>query len=166
MNDIRVNGTLVWYYFICKREVWLMSHSLEPDQDNSNIDLGRFIHENSYSRKKKEISIGNIRVDVLSKRDGYVILGEVKKSSKFQESAKMQLAYYLLELKRNGIEGKGTLMFPKEKKNIEITLTEELEKQLEDIEKEIVQLILEDKPREVIKTPVCKTCAYSEFCWS
>ena len=116
MYEIRVNGTLIWYYFICKRQVWLMSHGLEPNQDDSNIILGRFIHENSYLRNKKEVSVGNIKIDVLNKKDGQVVLGEIKKSSKFIESAKMQLSYYLLELKRHGLVGKGVLMIPKEKK--------------------------------------------------
>ncbi|SHK18580.1 protein of unknown function DUF83 [Caminicella sporogenes DSM 14501] len=53
MEDVKVNGTLIWYYYICKREVWLMAHNLTPDQDNQYIDLGRFIHENSYMREKK-----------------------------------------------------------------------------------------------------------------
>lgn len=166
MDEIRVNGTLIWYYFICKREVWLMSHSLAPDQDDYNIDLGRFIHENSYGRNKKEISIGNIKVDILSKKDGYVLVGEIKKSSKYKESARMQLAYYLLELKRKGIEGKGSLMFPKEKQRIEVVLTEELEAELKVVEEEIRKIILEGKPPKPIKIALCKTCGYSEFCWS
>ncbi|MBM3239523.1 Dna2/Cas4 domain-containing protein [Candidatus Poribacteria bacterium] len=40
MNDnvvnanINITGTLIWYYYICKREVWLMSRSLEAEQNN------------------------------------------------------------------------------------------------------------------------------------
>lgn len=166
MDNIRVNGTLVWYYFICKREVWLMSHSLQPDQEEQNIEIGRFIHENSYSRNKKEISIGNIKVDILSKKDGYVLLGEMKKSSKHKKSAKMQLAYYLLELKRKGIEGQGSLMFPKEKKRIEVILNNELEEEIKGVEEDIRKIILEEKPPKQIKISLCKTCAYSEFCWA
>ena len=141
MYEIRVNGTLIWYYFICKRQVWLMSHGLEPNQDDSNIILGRFIHENSYLRNKKEVSVGNIKIDVLNKKDGQVVLGEIKKSSKFIESAKMQLSYYLLELKRHGLVGKGVLMIPKEKKRIEVELTKELEDKLRAIEEDIIRLV-------------------------
>ncbi|HHY29486.1 MAG TPA: Dna2/Cas4 domain-containing protein, partial [Syntrophaceticus sp.] len=27
-NQVGVGGTLIWYYFICKRQVWLISHQL------------------------------------------------------------------------------------------------------------------------------------------
>ena len=37
------NGTLVWFYKICKREVWLMSKNILPDQMDENIDLGRLV---------------------------------------------------------------------------------------------------------------------------
>lgn len=166
LNDVNVNGTLVWYYTICIREVWLMSHGISPNQDDSNIDLGRFIHEDSYSRDKKEISIGNVKFDILSEKDGYMMIGEVKKSSKYIESAKMQLAYYLLELKRNGIDGIGVLMFPKEKKREEVILTDELIEELESIEKQILRICYESAPQEPKKINFCKNCAYAEFCWS
>ncbi|MCD6318594.1 Dna2/Cas4 domain-containing protein, partial [Candidatus Aerophobetes bacterium] len=26
----RITGTLIWYYYICRREVWLMAHELHP----------------------------------------------------------------------------------------------------------------------------------------
>lgn len=28
---MEVTGTLIWYYYICKREVWLMFHQIAPD---------------------------------------------------------------------------------------------------------------------------------------
>lgn len=166
MEDIHVNGTLVWYYYICKREVWLMAHSIVADQDNEYMDLGRFIHENSYTRDKKEISLGHIKVDVLQKKAGHVLIGEVKKSSKFKESARMQLAYYLWELRKKGIEGTGVLMFTRERKREEITLTDELIETLKFVEKDILRIIYEPIPQEPKKIPFCKKCAYSEFCWS
>lgn len=166
MKDINVNGTLIWYYTICKREVWLISHGITPDQEDSNIDIGRYIHEGSYKREKKEIAIGNVKFDILSKKDGYMMIGEVKKSSKSLESAKMQLAYYLLELKRNNIDAIGVLMFPKEKKREEIILTEEIIVKLEIIEKEIIEICNNTAPEKPMKISYCKNCAYSEFCWS
>lgn len=166
MEEIRVNGTLIWYYHICKREVWLMARNITPDQDDSNVQLGRFIHEESYIREKKEVSIGNVVVDILNGKDGFLVLGEVKKSSKFEESAKMQLAYYLLEIKRHGFEGKGTLMFPREKKRIDVVLNDELIQRLEEIESDIVRIVKKDQPPKVEKIKYCSTCAYSEFCWA
>ncbi|MCF6464457.1 CRISPR-associated protein Cas4 [Clostridium sp. Cult2] len=166
MNDLTINGTLVWYYFICKREVWLMAHNIIPDQDDPNIDLGRFIHENSYSREKKELSLGNVKLDILNKREGRLLIGEVKKSSKYLESAKMQLSYYLLELKRHGLEGTGILMFPKERKRIEIKLDDELIEKLEEIERDILRICYEPFPQKPKKINFCNKCGYREFCWA
>lgn len=166
MEDIKVNGTLIWYYYICKREVWLMARNLIPDQENEYIDLGRFLHENTYMRERKEISFGHIKVDILHKKDGQVVVGEVKKSSKYKESAKMQLAYYLWELKKQGIEGTGILMFPKEKKREEVVLTDDIIDKLEFVEKDILRIIYEPLPQEPKKISLCKKCAYNEFCWS
>ncbi|SHD77699.1 CRISPR-associated protein Cas4 [[Clostridium] ultunense Esp] len=166
LEALRVGGTLIWYYYICKREVWLMAHNIVSDQDDPNIDIGRFMHENSYKRKKKEISIGGIKVDVLDKKDGYLMIGEIKKSSKFIESSKMQLAYYLLELKRNGLEGRGVLMFPQERKRETIELTDELIEELEGAEKDIMEICNRPYPPKPNKINMCKNCAYAEFCWS
>lgn len=94
-SDISINGTLIWYYYICQREVWLISHGIEADQEDENIQIGKWIHENSYSREKKELDFGNIKVDITDNKDGSLIIQEIKKSSKFIKSAKMQLLFYL-----------------------------------------------------------------------
>lgn len=143
-----------------------MAHNIVPDQDDSNVDIGRFIHENSYLRDMKEIQIGNVKVDILNKKDGYVMIGEVKKSSKYMESARMQLSYYLLQLKRSGIDGEGVLMFPKEKKRVEIKLSEETILELENVEREILKICYSPHPQGPSKIVFCKNCAYAEFCWS
>lgn len=59
-RDLYVTGTLVWYYYICHREVWLMGRQITPDEDDSNVELGRFLHQLRYGRDKKEINLGNI----------------------------------------------------------------------------------------------------------
>jgi len=165
-EEVNVTGTLVWYYFICKREVWLMAHSIEADQDNEFIDIGRFIHETSYQREKKELSLGNIKIDILKKAGEELVVGEVKKSSKFKESARMQLAYYLYELEKKGITAKGILMFPKEKQREEIILNDLVRKELEKTINDILRIMYQDKPQPAQKISFCKNCAYNEFCWA
>lgn len=143
-----------------------MAHNIVPDQDDINIDIGRFIHENSYRRKKKELSIGNVKVDVLSKKNGYLMLGEIKKSSKYLKSAKMQLAYYLLKLKRHGLEGTGVLMIPRERKRIEVKLDRKLIRELESLENNILKICNASQPEVPKKINFCKKCGYNEFCWA
>ncbi len=165
-RDLGVSGTLVWYYYICPREVWLISHQINPDQDNDNVVLGRYIGENTYQREKKEISIGNSKIDVFHTEDGKMVIGEVKKSSKYKESARMQLAFYLSELKERGIMACGELRFPKEKVREEVILDERTEQELDKVRREILCIVYMEKPPQPRKIQFCKKCAYAEFCWS
>jgi CRISPR-associated exonuclease Cas4 len=108
----KISGTLIWYYYICRREVWLMAHQLEPETENPFLKLGRLIQEESYPREKKEFTAPGMKIDLLRKRDGQLVVAEIKKSSRFTESATMQLAYYLWRLRDMGIEAKGELLIP------------------------------------------------------
>ena len=99
-SGINISGTLIWYYYICKREVWLLAHGIEADQDHELLEMGRIISENTYRRDKKEINIGNIKVDLIRREHGQLIVGEVKKSSRYEKAATMQLLFYLKTLKK------------------------------------------------------------------
>ncbi len=143
-----------------------MSHELNPEQDNSLIELGRVIHESSYKRDEKEISFGGMKIDLIRKENGNIIVGEVKKSSRFELPSKMQLAYYLYRLKKEGIEAKGELLFPKEKKRVVVELDADLIKELEEAIREMQEIIAQERPPEARKTGFCAKCAYAEFCWS
>lgn len=166
MEEIRVTGTMIWYYYICKREVWLLSHGIEADQENPFIDIGRFLQESTYRREKKEISLENIKIDIIKRKDGQIVIGEVKKSPKFKESARMQLAYYLYELEKRGIIASGYLMFPKERRREEIILTDSLKRELDAVSEAIKRIINSDKPEPIYKNTYCTNCGYNEFCWA
>lgn len=165
-HQVRVGGTLIWYYYVCKRQVWLMGRHITPDEDDTNIVLGRFYAEQTYGRDKKEISFGNIKFDMLRQDDRGLVVGEVKKSSKHKKSARMQLAFYLLELQRNGIRATGELLFPREKKKESVELTAETISELEKAESDILRIIYDPVPPRAVKKAICKNCAYAEFCWS
>lgn len=162
----KITGTLVWYYYICHREVWLMSRHLEPSQENPFIEIGRLISEESYRRDKKEIRLENMVIDILRRNDQEVIIGEVKKSSRFQKSALMQLVFYLNKLRGLGIEARGELLFPKEKKKLQVELSPELEKELQMAEEAITELISQEHPPPPEKNRFCSKCGYNEFCWA
>ena len=164
--DILVTGTHIWYYYICKREVWLISHQITPDQENDNIALGKYFDQESYQREKKSLEVESNRIDIFHREDGKLVVGEVKKSSKYSESAKMQLAYYLLKLSENGIEAKGELKFPKEKVSLEVNLDESLKKELMMAVEEIQSIMESKTPPLPTKIRFCNNCGYVEFCWS
>jgi CRISPR-associated exonuclease Cas4 len=164
--EFQVTGTHVWYYYICKREVWLMIHQLEANQDDENMQMGKAIGEHSYKRAKKEIDLGNAKLDLIRTENGQVVVGEVKKSSRFVESASKQLLFYLLQLKEMGIEARGELLIPEEKKRIDILLDEASEKEIIATIAKIEQIATAAKPPEPVKNKYCRKCAYSEFCWA
>ena len=165
-RDVDVGGTLVWYYFICPREVWLIGHQINPDQDTDSVSLGRFIHEFSYQRERKELLVGHSKMDVFRLSKDGLVIGEVKKSSRFKESARMQLAFYLSELKERGILANGELRFPKEKVREEVVLDDATQKKLDSAKSEILRILDLPKPPPPAKVKYCKNCAYAEFCWS
>jgi len=166
MEYTKITGTLVWYYYICKREVWLMARNIAPDQDHYYLELGRFITESTYKRNKKEINLGNIVIDLSRLDNEKVVVGEIKKSSKASEAAKMQLAFYLYTLKEYGVESEGELLFPKEKRKEKVFLNKELIQKLENTIEEIKTIVVQDIPPPEVKITYCRNCAYREFCWS
>jgi CRISPR-associated exonuclease Cas4 len=94
------------------------------------------------------------------------LIAEIKKSSKNQKSALMQLAFYLYYFKyKKGVELRGKLVFPKEKKQIEIKLNGELERELEETIKGIKNIVKLPKPPPAEWNSYCKNCAYKAICW-
>ena len=166
MSDTPLTGTLVWYYAICKRECWLMAHQIEPEREFDLLAEGRLNTEAHYERRKKEVSLpGGVRVDQVRREKGKLIISEVKKSSKFIPAASLQLAYYLWILEQEGVEAVGEVLVPEERKREEVRLTEMRGALLEAVEA-IGELTEQPTPPRAVWLHYCKTCAYSEFCWS
>lgn len=163
---MKITATMIWYYYVCKREVWLASRELSPNQEDYFLEMGRLIHENTYQRERKEINMPYMKIDVIKKQDGKYVVCEIKKSSRFLLPAKMQLAFYLYQLKEKGIDLKGELLIPKEKKRIPLELTQDLQTQLKEAQVEISKIIKNDIPPQPQETHWCKKCAYNEFCWA
>jgi CRISPR-associated exonuclease Cas4 len=164
--EIKVNGTLVWYYTVCKREVWLMSRNLTPDQDDENILKGKISQEEHYVRNKKEIAIDGIKVDMIASKNGKIVVSEIKKSSKYLEAATLQLKYYLYVLRGHGVYAIGEIRVPDERRVTNVSLEEQDIEEIRRIESEIANLISKITPPEAKKIRFCGKCAYSEFCWA
>lgn len=165
-HEMPVTGTDIWYYFICKRELWLMAHEITPDEEDENLEIGRFVHEYRYGRQKKEISIGSIKLDQMQHKNGVLIVQEVKKSSRFIESARYQLLYYLDTLRQMGIEAQGELLFPEERKKEEVKWTPEAKRKLDEAVENIHRIARLPVPPPPQKITFCRKCAYREYCWA
>lgn len=162
----RYTGTQVNYYAVCRRKLWLYSHHLELEKSSDRVALGALLHETSYPRlPKREVLIDSlIKVDILE-GSGKVL--EVKYSQKMAEAARLQVLYYLHYLKRKGVSGLvGELRFPRQRRIDQVYLTEEAERQVEAALREIARLNELAIPPPAEWTPVCRPCAYAEFCWT
>lgn len=159
-----ITGSLVESFLICERQAWLMAHQVIPDQDHPYLEMGRLIDEDSFSEERKKISLENMVIDLIKTENRSLLVGEIKKSSKAQDSAKLQLIFYLYNLKKHGINVEGVLLFPKEKKRIHVKLDEESERKIINIIENITLLISQEIPPPPVKINYCAHCAYKEFC--
>ena len=164
-EDARIGGTLLWYYSICTRQVWLMAHSIEPDRNNEDIMIGRLIDKNSYVREKHQIVFGDNKFDFITQKKGTLVVSEVKKSRRAEKASKLQLAHYLYELEKEGISAQGVLKYPKEKKQTQEKLTDMLRVELDQAYNEIKKITSAQYPSAPKNCRYCAKCAYAEYCW-
>ena len=161
---MRINGTMVYYYFVCHRKLWCFFNEIRLEQDNENVILGKLIDQYSYEREKKQILIDDtINVDFIK---DWKVLHEIKKSNSIEEASIWQVKYYLYFLKMRGIQvEKGVLDYPKLKLRKEVFLTKEDEMELEDIIIDIKRIVTQERSPVTIDSKICNSCAYFEFCY-
>lgn len=162
---MKVNGTLMNYYFHCKRQCYLFGNRLNLEDNSEEVKIGKAIHEERAEKENTEIAIENIKLDKLTAE----YLTEVKKSDADIEASKWQLILYLKVLKDKGIDRKGKLEFAEKnkssKKTMIIELTDEVEKELNQYIHEIESLLQGEEIPPVLDKPKCKKCAYYEYCY-
>jgi CRISPR-associated exonuclease Cas4 len=146
--------------------VWYLAHSIYADSSNDYLALGRLIDQNTFMREKHQIAFGDNKFDFMQDKDGALVVSEVKKSSRAERSAILQLAHYLYALRKEGIEAKGVLHFPTEKKRVDVVLTDDLISELESIYSAIVTMTSKEAPPLAVSSKYCSKCAYAEYCWS
>ena len=163
---MNVNGTLINYFFHCKRQCYLHGNRINLEDNSEIVKIGKAIHEKKAAHSlNSEISIDNIKLDKLTSE----YLTEVKKSDADIEAGKWQLIYYLKILKKKGLIRKGKLEYIEKNKSVKkviyIELNDELEKQIDDYVQQINKLIKGNKIPDVINKASCKKCAYYEYCY-
>ena len=163
---MEVNGTLMNYYFHCKRQCYLHGNRINLEDNSECVKIGKAIHEEKAAESTNaELSVENIRLDRLTKE----YLTEIKKSDADEEACKWQLLYYLKVLKAKGIVRKGRLEFAEKNKSskrlVIYELTESEERDLECFEAEIKELLESDEVPPSEKRKSCAKCAYYEYCF-
>ena len=164
---MKITGTIINYYFHCKRQCYLFANRVNLEDNSENVRIGKILHEiRAKDNKDTEIKYENIVLDKVSAK----YIEEYKKGDADTEAARMQLIFYLKQLEEKGIIKEGKLIYDeknkKDGKKTEIVKLDEsninkLNKCLEDIEK----LINQDKVPDVEKNKKCKRCAYYDYCY-
>jgi CRISPR-associated exonuclease Cas4 len=131
---MEVNGTLINYYFHCKRQCYLFGNRLNLEDNSENVQIGKALHEQKEEGiKNKEIEIENVKIDGLT--DKYLI--EIKKSDADVQACTYQILLYLKILKSKGIDRIGKLEFiEKNKQNKKIMLVELTPEKEEELDKD------------------------------
>lgn len=170
LAERRISGTEVHYYVLCPRKLWWYAHGLEQEHvtggvGQENVALGTLLHQESYpGQPRKDILVdGLIRLDFTD--DGLV--HEIKKSKGGEQATLYQILYYLYYLKHvKGIETTGVIDYPLQKRRQSVTLTPELEADLERI-LDAIEATRRLPAPPVVARPLalCKQCAYQELCW-
>ena len=163
---MKINGTIINYYFHCKRQCYLFANRLNLEDNSELVKIGKAIHEQKSSDSdNSEISIENIKVDKITKE----YLTEIKKSDSDINASKWQLLFYLKVLKSKGIIRKGKWECVEKKKSDNkvyyFELTDEIEIELEFHISDIKKLINSESIPTVLNKPKCKKCAYYEYCY-
>lgn len=175
-------GTHLNYYFHCHRQLWLFGHNIQMEQENVNVQIGKLVSDESYSREKHEWAFthqagplenvfANIKVDFIDYRTG--IVHEIKKSQSFEEAHEWQVLFYLLTLKEMGVvKPDGTpfeaeLDYPLQKRKFYVYLTPVKEKQLCEIIQRVLQILSQEIiPMRLTNRKICRSCSYYELCYS
>lgn len=160
----RITGTMIYYYFVCRRKLWYFTHEISMENENEDVMLGKLLDENSYPRDDRHINIDNIiNIDFIREHQE---LHEIKKSRAIEEAGIWQVKYYLYYLKKRGVSGlKAKIDYPLLKKNLIVELTEEDEKRLDEITDDIAGLKRELMPPEFEAKKICAKCAYHDLCF-
>lgn len=163
-GGVRITGTMVNYYLVCPRKLWLHSRNLGFEDTSELVMLGSLLHESSFAREKKEILIlGQIRLDHTTEGTA-VVVHEVKKTGSQHEAARAQLLFYLLELEFLGIKSVGELHFRSSRQKQPVVLDEQSRTWIRRILADMIVLLKQSNPPPMPRKAPCKRCAYRDYC--
>lgn len=164
---MKITGTIINYYFHCKRQCYLFANRLNLEDNSEDVRIGRVLHEiRAKDNKDSEIKYENIVLDKVSSN----YIEEYKKSDADTEAARMQLIFYLKQLQDKGIIKDGKLIYDEKNKKTGrkteiIKLDDNNIKQLNECIESIEQLVKQGKVPELEKDKKCKRCAYYDYCY-
>lgn len=161
---MKITGAMIYYYFVCHRKLWYFGNEINMEQNSELVSIGKILDEITYKRENKSILIDDtINIDFI--KDG-AVLHEVKKTKSMEEAGIWQLKYYMYYLEQRGVKNIfGKIDYPLIRETQDIYLEEDDRRVLENVEKNIEEIIKKDKPPKVINEKMCKKCSYFDLCY-
>lgn len=165
---MEITGTLINYYFVCHRELWLFANGINMEQESDLVYEGKLIHEESYperSSKYEEVAIDGIKVDYYDANNH--VIHEIKKSNKVDRAHEWQLKYYMYVFEQHGVKDvRGILEYPVMRKTREVMLTDVDREEIRSMIGKIESIISQDDCPPRVKKGICHDCSYFDFCYS
>jgi len=158
-----ITGVEISYYFVCKKKLWLFAHNVQMEHTSEAVQIGAKVHENSYKRKRKEITLDGIKLDFIEPGKG--LIHEVKKSKAVENAHLWQLKYYLYRLKQLGLDFSGKIDYPLIRKTENVYFDKSDEAGMDNILREIESIKRLDSPPPGERSGICKKCSYYEYCF-
>ncbi|WP_242450223.1 CRISPR-associated protein Cas4 [Lactobacillus sp. LL6] len=165
-TKMRVTGNMVNYYFVCKRKLWLFTHQIQFEETSQKVQLGNILDKTSYVNEGlHHVAMDNqVNIDLIQ---NWQTVHEVKKSNAIEPAAIWQLKYYIYYLRKKGINiSKGLLDYPLLKKCVKVDYMDNDQRQMEKYIADIKYICEQKKPEKPHLMPICKSCAFYEYCFS
>lgn len=163
-----LTGTRVKYFHICHRKLWLFDREVWMEHTSDAVADGELLHSTAYPQRPvrgREITLGGSKIDFYDPEAN--VVHEMKRSASMLHSDTAQLKFYLWLLEQHGIAGAtGILEYPKQRRTEEVRLTDTDRAAIPQWEEGIARVTAPDAAcPPVINKPICKQCAYYDFCY-
>lgn len=165
-NPYPITGTEIAYLHICRRKLWLFHHGIRPENEHSNVQVGRFIQESTFTRHEnnKEISLGRIGVVDWAELDKGII-HEIKKGKAPGKAELAQTRYYMWWMRKRGMNIHTCIIhYPSKKRTERMVWHDEMVVKAEEDLRHARKICDRSSPPKYLPLPYCEKCAYQEYC--
>jgi CRISPR-associated exonuclease Cas4 len=161
MNKFDLTGTLINSYVVCRRKAWLNSRKISPNKSNCFISMGSSLNKNRITQKR----IGNIELDEIEKGK-HIIVKEYKKTFSNIEASKMQLLFYMMNLKEDMNLKKidGYIISEETNEKLFLPFNSENEEKINGVIDEILIALNDNRIPKFTRTKLCDYCGHNMYC--
>jgi len=175
---MKITATHISYLHTCRRKLWLFHQGIHMEHNSSLVYEGRLIGEMTYTDRGQQnrqielnVSLGKdiqgiAVIDYFNPSTG--IVHETKKSDKIEEAHVAQVKFYLYLLYLSGVhQCSGIIEYPKLRQRTQVPPLSEADlTQVRTWIDQVYTLITQAICPKVVHLPICKTCAYFEYCYA